>query len=36
MGLGQGQGAFKVGGLHDLAALETIADDIVDGFAKQG
>ncbi|MNE87827.1 hypothetical protein D3C80_1850660 [compost metagenome] len=36
MRLGQGQGAFKVGGLHDLAALETIADDIVDGFAKQG
>ncbi|MNN07101.1 hypothetical protein D3C81_1199190 [compost metagenome] len=33
--VGQRQGAVQVGSLHDFAALETIADDVVDGFAKQ-
>ncbi|MNS90763.1 hypothetical protein D3C72_1248260 [compost metagenome] len=33
---GQRQGAVQVGSFHDFAALEAIADNVVDGFAKQG
>ncbi|MCY1424241.1 hypothetical protein D3C76_954840 [compost metagenome] len=33
--LGQRQGAVQVGGFHHFAAGKTVADDVVDGFAKQ-
>ncbi|MNL77054.1 hypothetical protein D3C87_2031360 [compost metagenome] len=35
MVLGQRQGAVEVGGFHHLGARETIADDVMNGFAKQ-
>ena len=33
--LGQGQGAVQVGGFHHFAAGKAVADDVMDGFAKQ-